>query len=332
MEQSNLRCSPHDLRLLVTKLDLLPGTHHVKFIVDGDMQLSDELPTAVDYTNILVNYIEVSADDIPHDESAGKPPPQGLHPPLVHPPGVEKHDFAPQPTKDEALSKDPTATATTDDAEKRYISTTGIHYSDKIPQYLPDLDCDESTNRFRRSANHIADIPQPPSLPMFLGKSILNGVTPMKDDSSVLNMPNHTVLNHLATSSIKNDVLATSLTTRYRRKVSLERRSSAPRVTYGRDSTLQRSLTDQRRRKISVVEDFGVSEGCLVCRLFVGGTHLGISGVYKRWDHITQIRRMDLAQTLAAFSSFLVISPSNPHFIRSVTLSAGTILKLHPIS
>jgi hypothetical protein len=215
----------------------------------------------------------------------------------VHPPGVEKHDFAPQPTKDETPSKDPTATATTDAAEKRYISTTGIHYSDKVPQYLPDLDCDESTNRFRRSANHIADIPQPPSLPMFLGKSILNGTTPMKDDSSVLNMPNHTVLNHLATSSIKNDVLATSLTTRYRRKVSLEGRGSSIRFTYRRDSTLQRSLTGQRRRRISVDEDFGVNDCCQAQHLFSGGVYLGISGVYKRWDHITPIRRMDLAQT-----------------------------------
>ncbi|OJD09557.1 hypothetical protein ACJ73_10226 [Blastomyces percursus] len=42
--------------------------------------------------------------------------------------------------------------------------------------------------------------------------------TPMKDDSSVLNMPNHTTLNHLATSSIKNGVLATSVSTRYKAK------------------------------------------------------------------------------------------------------------------
>jgi hypothetical protein len=53
---------------------------------------------------------------------------------------------------------------------------------------------------------------------MFLAKSILNGATPMKDDASVLIMPNHTVLNHLATSSIRQKVLATSATTRYKRK------------------------------------------------------------------------------------------------------------------
>ena len=64
-----------------------------------------------------------------------------------------------------------------------------------------------------------SNLPTPPSLPMFLSKSILNGTTPMKDDSSVLIMPNHTVLNHLATSSIKDNILATSATTRYKQKV-----------------------------------------------------------------------------------------------------------------
>jgi hypothetical protein len=40
----------------------------------------------------------------------------------------------------------------------------------------------------------------------------------MKDDSSVLTIPNHTVLNHLLTSSIRSGVLATSATTRYKKK------------------------------------------------------------------------------------------------------------------
>jgi hypothetical protein len=64
-------------------------------------------------------------------------------------------------------------------------------------------------------------------LPLFLNKSILNGVTPMKDDSSVLIMPNHTVLNHLATSSIRDDILATSATTRYKQKVRKSRSLNA---------------------------------------------------------------------------------------------------------
>jgi hypothetical protein len=94
-------------------------------------------------------------------------------------------------------------------------------YTKQIPQFLLDLDTynNPDEEKFQRSSRVINTLPQPPSLPMFLSKSILNGTTPHKDDASVLIMPNHTVLNHLATSSIKNGVLATSGTTRYKRKV-----------------------------------------------------------------------------------------------------------------
>ncbi|MCJ1247204.1 hypothetical protein MMC30_004418 [Trapelia coarctata] len=190
--------------VLSTVLDLPPGTHHVKFIVDGELQLSNELPTAVDYTNILVNYIEVSADDIPRDPALEDKVPEGTHPPQVLPPGVETKDHEPG-----AMGKTPT------EGEE---PSEPLLYGDDVPPYLLDLDREETTRKFQRAANHVNDVPVPPSLPLFLGKSILNGTTPMKDDSSVLNMPNHTVLNHLATSSIKAEVLATSLTTRYKRK------------------------------------------------------------------------------------------------------------------
>ncbi|MCJ1331258.1 hypothetical protein MMC10_007946 [Thelotrema lepadinum] len=169
------------------------------------MNLSTSLPTAVDYTNVLVNYIEVSADDLPKDESDKKYPP-GIHPPMVLPPGVATKDFEPESTGQEPEEK------------HQVISTKDIRYGQMIPRYLTDLDRDTKSHRFQRAANHVQEIPTPPSLPLFLSKSILNGTMPMKDDSSVLNMPSHTVLNHLATSSIKNDVLATSVTTRYKRK------------------------------------------------------------------------------------------------------------------
>ena len=197
--------------ILSATLDLPPGTHHIKFIVDGEMQLSKELPTAVDYTNILVNYIEVSADDIPREQQPHDERPQNLHPPLVLPAtGVQASDFGsdapPRPQEE---------------GEPRTIITRDKHYGIRVPGYLLDLDRDEKSHRFQRAETHLSDIPTPPSLPLFLSRSILNGTLPMKDDSSVLNMPNHTVLNHLATSSIKNEVLATSLTTRYKRKVIL---------------------------------------------------------------------------------------------------------------
>ena len=194
--------------ILSTIIDLPPGTHHVKFIVDGEMQLSNELPTAVDYTNILVNYIEVSADDLPKESAPEQKVPEGLYPPQVLPPGIETRDHAP-----DSICK----SQSTEDQQP----IEPVYYGDAVPLYLLDLDREERSNRFQRAAGNVAEIPTPPSLPLFLGKSILNGTTPMKDDSSVLNMPNHTVLNHLATSSIKYDVLATSLTTRYKRKVGL---------------------------------------------------------------------------------------------------------------
>jgi hypothetical protein len=49
-----------------------------------------------------------------------------------------------------------------------------------------------------------------------------DGVTsPIGDDNSVLPMPSHSVVNHLATSAIRNGVLAVGTTTRYKAKVRL---------------------------------------------------------------------------------------------------------------
>lgn len=192
-----------------TTLNLRPGTHHMKFIVDGEMRASDDLPTAVDFTNHLVNYIEISADDANRprrasDKDAGSVPP-GIRPPQVIP-DYYGHDQM-GAAMDEAEKGEPEEIPPGD-------------YRNIVPQFLTNLDKEEESEEYQRAASLIGETPAPPSLPLFLGKSILNGTTPMKDDSSVLNYPNHTVLNHLATSSIKNGVLATSVTTRYKRKVS----------------------------------------------------------------------------------------------------------------
>ncbi|EKV12275.1 Snf1 kinase complex beta-subunit Gal83, putative [Penicillium digitatum] len=187
--------------VMSTTLNLRPGTHHLKFIVDGTMRAADNLPTAVDFTNHLVNYIEISADDAHDKDSAvqpGAPPAHTLPDSSKHEPGdTESHPLEKEEIEEEVSPGD---------------------FGDAIPQFLADLDQEEDSPAYVQAANVIGDTATPPSLPLFLGKSILNGTTPMKDDSSVLNYPNHTVLNHLATSSIKNGVLATSVTTRYKRK------------------------------------------------------------------------------------------------------------------
>lgn len=170
------------------------------------MLLSDDLPTAVDYTNILVNYVEVSADDIPKAPTEQQKVPEGVYPPQVLHENTEVRDHARDSvTKTQVVEGEPKAEP--------------VFWGKEVPKYLHDVDLLERSQRYQRAAKGVNEFSTPPGLPLFLGKSILNGTTPMKDDSSVLNMPNYTVLNHLATSSIKNDVLATSITTRYKRKV-----------------------------------------------------------------------------------------------------------------
>jgi hypothetical protein len=183
------------------------------FIVDNDMMISDTLPTAVDYTNILVNYLEVSYDDVNNQQAsdaAAKP---------ADAPAVTQEQSAAKPPQDPPSPQVPVVKPATADIPDTKLPEPEKRYHSKIPQYLLDLDAPEESSRFARANAATSNLPTPPSLPMFLSKSILNGTTPMKDDSSVLIMPNHTVLNHLATSSIKDNILATSATTRYKQKV-----------------------------------------------------------------------------------------------------------------
>lgn len=178
------------------------------------MQCSNDLPTTVDFGNNLVNYVEVSADDIPQAiplSTEAATPSVGAQ--------------AQSPPKDDGRT-------TSDDKAKTIKPPTRVkpvlpleRYSSQVPQYLLDLDKAEDSTEYQYAAAAIEKLPTPPSLPGFLGKPILNAATPMKDDNSVLTMPNHTVLNHLATSSIKNNVLAVSATTRYKRKCKLPSRS-----------------------------------------------------------------------------------------------------------
>lgn len=177
----------------------------MRFIVNNDMTVSPDLPTTVDFGNNLVNYIEVNADDVIKEPNT-LPEPAAMGTPVLD---DEKKLDTPANKVEEAAKKASQKLRPIDPHER---------YTSVIPQYLLDLDKPEDTEAYRNAAAAIDKLPSPPSLPGFLGKPILNAATPMRDDNSVLNMPNHTVLNHLATSSIKNNVLAVSGTTRYRNK------------------------------------------------------------------------------------------------------------------
>lgn len=167
------------------------------------MQTSPDLPTTVDFGNNLVNYIEVSPDDV------GRTAAQAA---------------AASAAKDSQQPTEPKTSASETEESKaprdRPVPPAEL-FENKIPQYLLDFDAPEESPPYLSAVNAIEKLPTPPALPGFLGKPILNAATLIKDDNSVLNMPNHTVLNHLATSSIKNNILAVSATTRYKNKVRL---------------------------------------------------------------------------------------------------------------
>lgn len=206
------------------------------------------MPTAVDFTNFLVNYIEVGPDDLQtppsHSDNIqldGKAP-AGLESTQTKPiEDAARGTKAPEtlsPTPEQAPvtqgQKDAAAKALAEEPKdalaEQLIKGTPLvpaspkSYHSKIPQFLLDLDANEESAKFARVNALVNTIPAPPSLPLFLAKSILNGNPPMRDDASVLILPNHTVLNHLATSSIRNGVLATSGTTRYKQKACITSR------------------------------------------------------------------------------------------------------------
>lgn len=225
------------------------GTHHIMFLVDGEMRLSNHYPTTVDYTNSLVNYIEIAAPRPPVEARApAQPVPIPNHPAgTAHGQAGRPLDIrtgAPVPETDDELastlheavgqapglanaphevSMNPEQLQQTQQPKPQKKKEPRPKYVSDIPEFLLHIDLYNTPEdeRFRRATKATQHLPQPPSLPMFMSKSILNAATPHKDDASVLTMPNHTVLNHLATSSIRSGVLATSGTTRYKRKVRL---------------------------------------------------------------------------------------------------------------
>lgn len=226
------------------------------------MVCSSYLPTTVDYTNILVNYIEVLPDK-QGQYSLGAPPvpvaststptrPLDIRTkPVENSSPARSQPFHPSsPSTSRPSTSAAQTPATQSRPGTRIASATSApvlrqspkNYTSEIPAFLLDLDMwppasneadgdnpeahdnqaynSAAASQFHRATAATSNLPAPPSLPLFLSKSILNGTTPMKDDSSVLIMPNHTVLNHLATTNIKQGVLATSATTRYKKKVS----------------------------------------------------------------------------------------------------------------
>ena len=180
--------SPTNPDVFKTTVRLPPGTHRLKFVVDDQWKCADDLPTATDNDGHLVNYIEVPSAS--------------------------------------ASAWDPSSEASVPEASRHQTP-----FGDIIPPHLLHSALLEEQYLSQQMANP-PPIPHPATLPRHLEKVILNThrhgreravMDGIRDDNSVLPIPNHVVLNHLGTSAIKNGVLAVATTMRYHQKVQFYR-------------------------------------------------------------------------------------------------------------
>lgn len=178
-------------------LDLPQGTHRFRFVIDGELKCADDISTATDSSGFLVNYLDVGNDD--SDDAL----PETLSEeniPLCREGDLKKPKTHVQTDHDDGITQ----------YEDETPIPPPLEYTSEIPSMFLTLDVAE------------LDIPEsqavPPHLPPHLDTVILNTNSNEKDDSSVLPAPNHVVLNHLATSSIKHNVLAVASVNRYGKK------------------------------------------------------------------------------------------------------------------
>lgn len=221
-----------DDRYTIT-LGLPVGTHRFRFVIDNELRFSDYLPTATDQMGNFVNYIEVTPEYIRQhmDKQAEQPAEQPTQP--------AQQPQAPPLRKGSLRGRLDSAWGLTNDDD------------DMGNGYLRYHDADGDPAAFHKLYNYISDIPpiftdpkvmeqyymaidkqlksqsgqqqawlHPPQLPPHLENVILNNFNSMDHDNNLgaLPIPNHVVLNHLATTSIKHNTLAVALVVRYKRK------------------------------------------------------------------------------------------------------------------
>lgn len=190
-----IKLSQHDNGEFATVLKLPAGTHRMRFLVDNELRCSDYLPTATDSMGNLVNYIEVG------DEVSDERPSQR--------PRIERNVTTSMIGDEDDDDLGDNYERLKDDESVVYLEPER-EYGTEIPQVFTDP---EVMDKFVSS-----DFVTPPVLPPHLEGVILNSDSTEKDNNSILPIPNHVVLNHLATTSIKHNVLAVASISRYSRK------------------------------------------------------------------------------------------------------------------
>ncbi|ODQ67140.1 AMPKBI-domain-containing protein [Nadsonia fulvescens var. elongata DSM 6958] len=218
--------------LFTATVNLTPGIHRIRFVVDNELRCSDDLPMATDSMGNFVNYIEVSSKEKEALDFK------------MNSNGEMYHQMS---TSALCSSLDASGTSLkripdrSQDKEENY----DIHDDDEYKDNDHDIESWSSHNSFGEFKPHVSSVysceipaifanqtndtyPQtqphpktsaPPGLPPHLDTMILNtSFSKEKEDSSVLPIPNHVILSHLATTSIKNNILAVASINRYKSK------------------------------------------------------------------------------------------------------------------
>lgn len=216
-------------------LGLPVGTHRFRFVIDNELRFLDFLPTATDQMGNFVNYIEVTPELVEMHLKQQK----------------QLEDEEHERTKQEKQAAQPRGRSMSinrgrsdsifglinDDDDmgngySRYHDEDGdgaanqaYTYMSEIPaifvdpkvmeQYYMAIDQQSKAKNGQQQAWL-----HPPQLPPHLENVILNSFNSQDRDnnSGALPIPNHVVLNHLATTSIKHNTLAVASVVRYKRK------------------------------------------------------------------------------------------------------------------
>ncbi|KAM3160420.1 FOG1 protein [Lachancea thermotolerans] len=235
------------------KLQLPPGTHRFRFIVDNELRFSDYLATATDQMGNFVNYLEISPQDSqqqlqlqqqqqqqqqqlqPLQQPQQPQPQEQPQHPANYPPRSRRAEAAAEPLSARSklalqIEEEP------DDMGDGYSrfhggaeATPAYSYTTDIPAVFTDSSVMEqyylTLDQQQNNQQSMAWL-TPPQLPPHLENVILNNYSNSSDpggsgsenNSGALPIPNHVVLNHLATSSIKHNTLCVASIVRYKCK------------------------------------------------------------------------------------------------------------------
>ncbi|KIK68136.1 carbohydrate-binding module family 48 protein [Collybiopsis luxurians FD-317 M1] len=175
-----------------TTISFPPGTHHIRFFVDGDWRVADDLPTAVNDSGSLSNYVnvELSSFTPPSHPSPSETPP-GSHSPsstgpiiVTSQPPFEGNDLSNLGRLSLGRSFWSTSTENGDPSESADRITHNAQWTTEIPLELIHAAEEEETYvqhaaqqddpRVQKGFVPLPNIPPAPSLPRYLDKLILN--------------------------------------------------------------------------------------------------------------------------------------------------------------